>query len=542
MLYLWKTIYNMKTLSAFKLSLLFVLVSIQAAFSQSFTEGFDNISNLPSSGWVLNNMSYPLGNTSWFQGTDIASGGPFNAYNGATNSYIGANFNNVYQYGTISNWLISPVRTFNNGDIIKFYTRASPDNMWADRLEVRLSQNGNSSYVGSNETTVGDFSNLLLSINPNLLLNVYPYWGWTQYTITISGLSGPVTGRFAFRYYVTSAGLNGTNSDYIGIDNVEYISVCTPITVIGSGLTAGTTGVAYNGSVSQSGGVGTVTYSISGGTLPPGLTLNPDGSITGIPTTPGLYNFAVTATGSNGCSGSLTTSIIVSCPTNSASFTPGTVVCSNGGLYTLVEGQPAGGTYSGIGVSNGMFDPSVGTQTITYMVTDAYNCTNTATGTITVSPAPIFSLGNDIVSTNQSELIMGPSGMSSYLWNTGETTSAILVNQPGTYILVVTNSDGCTASDTINFFTTFGVEENFEDEAIKLYPNPTTGDLNLVIENDFSDLTISILNVNGQVLNTVNGTQAEKIYSLSLSSYPAGIYFVRLNTSKQIKTYRVVKL
>lgn len=532
----------MKTNRHFKLTALLFLFFVHNIIGQSFSEGFDNITNLSSSGWVLNNMSSPVGNISWFQGTDIANGGPFNSYNGASNSYIGANYNSVYQSGTISNWLISPVRTFNNGDIIKFYTRASPDNLWADRLEVRLSQNGSSSNVGASATSVGDFSNILLTINPNLLLNVYPYTNWTQYTITISGLSGPTSGRFAFRYFVTSAGLNGTHSDYIGIDNVEYVTVCTPITVSASGLTSGTTGVAYNGSLSQTGANGTATYSISGGTLPPGLTLNSNGSITGTPTTPGLYNFAVTATGSNGCSGSVTTSIVVSCPTNNATFTSGTIVCSNGGLYTLIEGQPAGGTYTGSGVTNGVFDPSVGTQTITYMVTDAYNCTNTATGTITVSPAPTFSLGNDIVSTNQTELIMGPSGMSSYLWNTGETTSAILVNQPGTYILVVTNSDGCTASDTINFFTSFGVEENFEDEAIKLYPNPTTGDLNLVIENDFSDLTISILNVNGQVLNTVNGTQAEKIYSLSLSSYPAGIYFVRLNTSKQIKTYRVVKL
>ncbi|MBK6384763.1 MAG: hypothetical protein IPF69_15235 [Chitinophagaceae bacterium] len=31
-----------------------------------------------------------------------------------------------------------------------------------------------------------------------------------------------------------------------------------------------------------------------------------------------------------------------------------------------LEGSPAGGVFSGVGVTDNMFDPSVGTQTITY--------------------------------------------------------------------------------------------------------------------------------------------------------------------------------
>ncbi len=43
------------------------------------------------------------------------------------------------------------------------------------------------------------------------------------------------------------------------------------------------------------GGSVSITYSVSSGSLPAGLTLNPDGSITGIPTAPGVAGFTVTA-------------------------------------------------------------------------------------------------------------------------------------------------------------------------------------------------------------------------------------------------------
>jgi hypothetical protein len=43
-----------------------------------------------------------------------------------------------------------------------------------------------------------------------------------------------------------------------------------------------------------------ITWALVSGTLPPGLTLNPDGSITGTPTTAGAYSFVVSATNADG--------------------------------------------------------------------------------------------------------------------------------------------------------------------------------------------------------------------------------------------------
>jgi hypothetical protein len=75
--------------------------------------------------------------------------------------------------------------------------------------------------VGSTATSVGDFTTLLLSVNPDQNATGYPQT-WTQYTATLSGIGTPTNGRLAFRYFVTDGGANGTNSNYIGIDTVEY--------------------------------------------------------------------------------------------------------------------------------------------------------------------------------------------------------------------------------------------------------------------------------------------------------------------------------
>ncbi|MBD3638794.1 MAG: gliding motility-associated C-terminal domain-containing protein [Crocinitomicaceae bacterium] len=86
------------------------------------------------------------------------------------------------------------------------------------------------------------------------------------------------------------------------------------------------------------------------------------------------------------CDTFLAQSIVVT-TTPDPSWTPPGTTCENDApidLSTLVTGT-AGGTWSGTGVTGNMFDPSVGTQTITYDVGSA-PCTASSAQTITVTP------------------------------------------------------------------------------------------------------------------------------------------------------------
>jgi hypothetical protein len=190
----------------------------------TLTEAFCGVNQLVGMGWFMQNNSEPLGTTNWFQG----DAGIFPAFDGVPNAYIAANYDNGASVATISNWLLTPVLNLENGSTLTFYTRTVDLPTHPDRLQIRMSTNGASTNVGTHATEVGDFTALLVDINANYALNGYPNV-WTQFTVTISGIPPGSTGRLAFRYFVENGGPQGFNSDYIGIDAVDYrCSVGTP--------------------------------------------------------------------------------------------------------------------------------------------------------------------------------------------------------------------------------------------------------------------------------------------------------------------------
>lgn len=96
--------------------------------------------------------------------------------------------------------------------------------------------------------------------------------------------------------------------------------------------------------------------------------------------------YTVTGTDANGCTNTDVITVLVN-PLPTVTMTTVTPLCVYNDPFDLQVGSPAGGTYSGTGVTAGQFDPSaagVGTHTVTYSYTDGNGCTNTATSDITV--------------------------------------------------------------------------------------------------------------------------------------------------------------
>ncbi|MBP1202486.1 hypothetical protein JOD97_000500 [Duganella sp. 1411] len=199
------------------------------AGAATLSEDFDG--GLPA-GWTVVNNSAPAGLTSWFQGDQSV----FAAEQGGADSYVAANFNSGAGAANLSTWLILPTQTFHNGDVLSFSTRTSDFSFFPDRLEVRFSALGGTN-VGSGAASVGDYSTLLLSINPAQQLFGYPDV-WTRYSVTLGGLAGATDGALAFRYVVDNGGPGGQNSNYIGIDSVRVSPVPEPdgYLMLGAGL------------------------------------------------------------------------------------------------------------------------------------------------------------------------------------------------------------------------------------------------------------------------------------------------------------------
>ncbi len=198
-------------------------------------ESFDDVSGLTGRGWQMLNRSSPtFGNDSgWFRAHGVywfyVYPGYFPAFEGPTYAYIASNVRSTYsdgqQWGTLSNWLITPEVRLDPATQLNFYTRTLSGSTYPDRLEVRVSFQGDSTNVGVSATDVGDFGYLLLSINPTLAQGGFPQT-WTQYDVDLSALGQTGTGRFALRHFVTDAAGNATwvpegpNGYYVGLDSV----------------------------------------------------------------------------------------------------------------------------------------------------------------------------------------------------------------------------------------------------------------------------------------------------------------------------------
>jgi hypothetical protein len=454
------------TLKPLLVIVMFFGISIQTE-AQGFTEGFTNITTLVPGGWFMKNNSSPLGSSGWFQGNTTT----FSAQSGAATSYIGANFNNTTGgTGTISNWLLIPNRTFKNGDVFSFYTRYSGD-IYPDRLQVRMSTNGASTNVGTTSTSVGDFTTLLLDINPTLNTTAYPSV-FAQFTITISGLSTPTSGRIAFRYFVTSAGPTGTNSDYIGIDNVVYTPyVCPTLSVTPTSLTTVNAGVVFSQNLSQTGALGTPTYAVSAGALPAGLSLSSAGVLSGTPTVVGTFNFTITVSDASGCAGSQAYTLVIACPTfvfpvslpnGVAGVTYNQMASVTGGVGAVAYSISAGSLPTGLSLDSNTGSIS-GTPTVTgtsnFDITaiDANTCTGTNSYSITIAcPTLVFpaSLPNGTagVAYNQTASTSGGVGAVAYSITAGSIPTGLSLdsntgNISGTPTVTGTYNFDITASD-----------------------------------------------------------------------------------------------
>src|SRR5207302_1070111 len=190
-----------------------------------------------------------------------------------------------------------------------------------------------------------------------------------------------------------SNGCTGTNSAY------TLTITCPTITVTNPATTTGTVNTAFSQNFTQSGGIGTTTFALLTGTLPTGLTLASNGTLSGTPTQTGSFPITVRATDSNGCTGAGTTSPpVISCQaitvTNPATttgtvntafsqnFTAGNTIGAV--TFTTASTLPTGLSLSTAGVLSGTPTQS-GSFPIVVTATDGNGCSGSgATYTLVI--------------------------------------------------------------------------------------------------------------------------------------------------------------
>jgi Putative Ig domain/IPT/TIG domain len=249
-------------------------------------------------------------------------------------------------------------------------------------------------------------------------------------------------------------------------------------------LPAGVEGTAYSQAIAKTGGAGTVTFSISAGTLPAGLTLSGAGTISGTPTGPnGTANFTVKVTDSSSMTPMTAIqalSILVNlrpAPAITTTTLPAGVegtaysqmVAATGfGALTFTTSAgalPAGLALSSAGLISGTPTVPNVTSNFTVMVTDSSNPPQTATQplSILINPPPppaITSLSQNAGPVGASITITGtnfgtPQGSSTVTFN---GIAAAAASAWSTTSITVTVPVGATTGNVI--VTVLGTASN----------------------------------------------------------------------------------
>ncbi|MFM2207792.1 MAG: hypothetical protein RL213_1767 [Bacteroidota bacterium] len=210
-------------------------------------------------------------------------------------------------------------------------------------------------------------------------------------------------------------------------------------------------------------------------------------------------------------------------------------------LSILWYDAPSGGNL--IGSGNVFTTPSL-TQTTSYYAQAGNVCIgqSRATATATIHPLPNVYIGPDTSLVNPPYTLDAGAGFSTYIWNNNTNAQTLTVTSTGTYSVIVTDQNGCTATDDVFVQFTVGVEEAGPLAAINLYPNPNQGRFTLTGDvHATGELTLRIFDSKGaSVVAEVIPTNAALRHDVDVSGLAKGIYTAIVSDGTFARHLRIV--
>lgn len=218
--------------------------------------------------------------------------------------------------------------------------------------------------------------------------------------------------------------------------------------------------------------------------------------------------------------------------------------CLNSEPYVLGGGQPTGGDYSGVGVSNGVFDPAVagvGVHELTYIYDSNASCfEGTATTTVEVLEAlnVTLDLSDDSPCLGVSYTFDGgmPAG-GTYYFNSTQL-DAINTSEWGTgeyevvYIYNASQNCGGSATQTLTIESCVGTEE-MNPSALEIYPTLVQNDITI---SGVALHEIRIVDMSGRLIYVDSNPRSNVI---SLSTLAAGMYMIQINGADMVRIWKM---
>jgi hypothetical protein len=154
-------------------------------------------------------------------------------------------------------------------------------------------------------------------------------------------------------------------------------------------------------------------------------------------------NYTVTVADANGCTNTSTVAVLVN-PTPAVHINGITGICE-GSPASLDAGPGFAAYHWSDGSTAQVLQASQGGN-YSVTVTDDHGCSNHADALVTVHPNPVVNLGPLTYCEGNPAALNAGTGFVAYHWSSGQTAATIIPLQSGTYIVTVTDANGCTGS------------------------------------------------------------------------------------------------
>lgn len=288
--------------------------------------------------------------------------------------------------------------------------------------------------------------------------------GGNNGTATANATGGTSPYTYLWSNNATSASLSGLTAGTYSVTITDSKSCTANASVIitepssFSASIATSTNVSCNGgsngsaSVTAGGGTGPYSYLWSGGQTTPSISNLDAGAVT------------VTVTDNNGCTANATTTITEpTAITLTATATNAACGQSNGSASVSASGGTGSLSFLWSNGQTNSTATGLATGTYTVTVSDANNCSDTASATVGSTGAPVIAITATDVSCaggNDGSLTANATSGTTpytYFWSDGQTSAAATGLSPGAYSVTVTGNDGCSATATDSISSPAGI-------------------------------------------------------------------------------------